>query len=430
MIVRGSLAAVLTAAPALYALARGRRMVARKSEPTIRMELVRHRTGLYAMLVICATAAGMLASCWALAPAALLLAMAGSFGSRRRLYGETWGFAAWALQSVRLLVGILGPMFALALAPAAVLSLGDRWWIGGLLLAPALVVWVRNQPRFTTWALGARPLGEAALEERLARIVERSEIDGVKVYRAGHPGGVLANAVALTGPGQRRVVFGETLLRELSSEETTAIFAHEIAHTEEHAPRWESGRMGRTSVVLPVAAALALPAMLRLSGVPLVTGGLVAGLVVVVGLAAVAVRRRKHEAECDLRAVELGADPEALIRGLTKLHDLALIPRRFTPAMERSATRRSRSPRRWTRSRSCASTTTHTIYARALATTGWRGWPTTTTTAPSGGPPPWTARSAPSRCRCSTTAASWSWRRCTPACSARSSWGIRPSRAR
>ena len=338
MIVRWSLAAVLTVAPGLYAWVRGRQMVARQGEPTLRMELVRHRGGLYAVLLICATAAGMLASSWALPPVALLLAMAGSFPSRRRLYGETWSFAAWAVQSVRLLVGILGPVFALASAPAAVLSLGDRWWIGGLVLTPALVLWVRNQPRFTTWALGARPLGEAALEERLAAIVDRSKTDDVKLYRAGHPGGVLANAVALTGPGQRRVVFGETLLGGLTSVETAAIFAHEIAHVEEHAPRWETGRMGRMSLVLPAAAALALPAMLRLAGVPLVTGGLVAGLVVIIGLAAVAVRRRKHEAECDLRALELGADPEALIGGLTKLHDLALIPRRFTPAMERSAT--------------------------------------------------------------------------------------------
>ena len=48
--------------------------------------------------------------------------------------------------------------------------------------------------------------------------------------------------------------------------------------------------------------------------------------------------RQRQETACDLRAVELTADPDALIRGLTKLYTVARMPRRTEQQKERSAT--------------------------------------------------------------------------------------------
>ena len=48
--------------------------------------------------------------------------------------------------------------------------------------------------------------------------------------------------------------------------------------------------------------------------------------------------RQQHETASDLRAVALTGDPEALVRGLTKLHAIARMPRRWDLQFERHAT--------------------------------------------------------------------------------------------
>jgi len=48
--------------------------------------------------------------------------------------------------------------------------------------------------------------------------------------------------------------------------------------------------------------------------------------------------RQQHETASDLRALALTGNAEALIRALTKLHDLSRIPRRWTAEVERRAT--------------------------------------------------------------------------------------------
>ena len=58
-------------------------------------------------------------------------------------------------------------------------------------------------------------------------------------------------------------------------------------------------------------------------------------------LAAMAMRARdkqRQETTCDLRAVELTGDADALVRGLTRLYTIARIPRRTEQQRERSAT--------------------------------------------------------------------------------------------
>jgi Zn-dependent protease with chaperone function len=50
-----------------------------------------------------------------------------------------------------------------------------------------------------------------------------------------------------------------------------------------------------------------------------------------------AAKSQQHETESDLRAAALCGDPEALVRGLVKLHLHARIPRRYDVDIERAA---------------------------------------------------------------------------------------------
>jgi hypothetical protein len=50
------------------------------------------------------------------------------------------------------------------------------------------------------------------------------------------------------------------------------------------------------------------------------------------------VQGRHHETASDLRSVELGGDPEALARGLTKLYTFGRLPRRWAASIERRST--------------------------------------------------------------------------------------------
>src|SRR5262245_47721626 len=58
---------------------------------------------------------------------------------------------------------------------------------------------------------------------------------------------------------------------------------------------------------------------------------------VALGLVMRGAARQKHEAESDVRAVELCGDAEALVRALVKIHALAHLPRRWALDFERHA---------------------------------------------------------------------------------------------
>ena len=45
-------------------------------------------------------------------------------------------------------------------------------------------------------------------------------------------------------------------------------------------------------------------------------------------------RMQAHESDADLRAIELCGDPEALIRGLTRIYQINHIPRRWSAQLE------------------------------------------------------------------------------------------------
>ena len=214
----------------------------------------------------------------------------------------------------------------------------------GIVASAVYLVWHRNFVRVWLTLHQASPLDagspHAALLPRFRAVLERA---GARlpvhptVHRYGAPGGQVVNAAALCSLNVRAVAMSDTLLANLDADEATAIFAHEIAHHEHYTDALLRKRRV-AGIVLAVCLA-ALPAL------HLATGGrytlAIDGLFLVAILIFVARGQqghRAHETECDLRAVDLSGDADAVIRGLTKIHALSLVPRRFSQEFERAAT--------------------------------------------------------------------------------------------
>jgi len=167
---------------------------------------------------------------------------------------------------------------------------------------------------------------------RFEAIVAKSRARPPKILEFGSPKSHFANALASPQPRQANVLFSRALLRHLDADETTAIFAHEVAHLE----LYTSKRMRFAGWVLFFIIAIGVL-------FPFITGSaFTAQLVWLFAISVGAVlrrgRRQQRETQCDLRAVELCGDAGALIRGLTKSHELGRIPPRWDAKRARRAT--------------------------------------------------------------------------------------------
>lgn len=112
---------------------------------------------------------------------------------------------------------------------------GAQWWLwaaGGLLLfnvllsnlAPVLIM-----PLFNKYV----PLGEehADLAERLMKLAERAGTKVRGVFKFDMSKRTRAANAALTGIGNtRRIVLGDTLINEFTSDEIETVLAHELGH--------------------------------------------------------------------------------------------------------------------------------------------------------------------------------------------------------
>lgn len=213
---------------------------------------------------------------------------------------------------------------------------GEAWWLWGfglffgvqllmVVLYPRLILPIFNK---------LTPLPEGALRERLFRLADRTGfkastievMDGSK--RSGH-----ANAF-FTGFGRfRRIVLLDTLLNQLTEEETEAVLAHEVGHYRRgHIPK-----MLATSAALQFAGFGAIAALARSAwfnpgfGFPegelapafllfALTSGLVTFWFAPLGNRV----SRKHEFEADAFAREAMGGPEPLVSALRKLASKSL----------------------------------------------------------------------------------------------------------
>jgi Zn-dependent protease with chaperone function len=317
----------------------GRRLRRDTADPLLAERLLAFRgnanaIGAVAIAVVLATAGR---DAWWLVPLQILSALAGWFPTRKRLYEETWSLPAYLGFITRVWLGFAGPWILIALTPAAVHSAAHaaRWPAAAALLALALA-WQFAFAPVLLRLLNAEPLRREDLEARLRAVVERSRAAAPSVFRVEARGGRWANAFALPDTRRPRVVFTATLLDTLGVDELSAIFAHEVAHLEHFDAAWIRRHVAFVTAIA-VAAALLVPVLgPRLEDHVTIACWLWA-ILVLVGLLVRVVRHNEHESHCDRRAAELCGDPEALVRALTRLHTLALLPRRWTKENEEMA---------------------------------------------------------------------------------------------
>ena len=269
---------------------------------------------------------------------------AAAYPLRRALYQETWSFLSYCLFYPRTLIGMFGFWIAVLALPELASQAGPYDWMVALGLVCVLVLWNVRYADVARWCLGTAPLDEGELLAACRALAVKCDLPEMRFDRIVLSGGVIANALALPSLRSPSVLFTETVLERFERQEILAICAHELAHFDHFNAKYLRRLRTRTLLLIAVGA-IAAP-VARMAGID---WGLLPNvcwlMAVVASLAARAKGRQRQETMCDLRAIELTGDSEALIRGLTKLYTLARLPRRVANQTEQSATHPSLSRR-------------------------------------------------------------------------------------
>jgi Zn-dependent protease with chaperone function len=337
---------VLTLAPALIAWWHDRRLLDKANDPALPELLANRRRLNVRTIAFCAVLMivfGGANAAWGI-PLLVVLLIGVAYPVRTRVLGETWGCGAYLWHTAASIIGGFGFWIALCYAPSVVrwmtdvAGAGRPWLAVGLaaVVAALLLVWEARYPRFWLRTHAAERLETAELTPRFQEIVRRAGTIAPAVYRVGPQGSRFVNAVALPSVREPSVAMGNALLDLLAPDEAAAIFAHEVAHFDHFTPRYvrRSQLINRllivTGVTLPLLAAFA---QVTWAG----WIGWVWPFIVLGALGRRAAKSQQHETESDLRAAALCGDPEALVRGLVKLHLHARIPRRYDVDIERAS---------------------------------------------------------------------------------------------
>jgi Zn-dependent protease with chaperone function len=325
----------------------GRQLAGRLNDPALPELLAEHRRrqGMVLVGVMCAlgfvaasggvnvTAAGIVGG--------LLTAYAGcvaaAYPLRRVLYEETWTFSAYLLYSFRALFGLFGFWLLIAALPAAAAIAGRLDWFVGLALGSLLVWWNVRYADILRYCLRTQPLADGALLAECRRLAIACNLPGTRFERIQLSGGVIANALALPSRRTPTVLFTDTVLERFEQDEILAVCAHELAHFEYYHPA-RLRRLNIASYTIVALGAIAMPAT-RIAGAE--WGVFMTTLWFAAVACTIAMRARgkqQQETTCDLRAVALTGNPEALVRALTKLYTIARMPRRLAAQTEQAST--------------------------------------------------------------------------------------------
>ena len=341
-----ALLALIALLPGAISWWSGRRLARLADDPLLPELYAAHGRRNRATLIVALVGLGCVAwwtfSSWA-APLILfgLVALAGLIAAdyplRRVLYHETWSFASYAWFYPRVFVGILGFWIVLATMPSLVALAGTWDWLAGAGLAGVLVLWHTRYADVVRSCLRARPMADGEFLLQCRALADACGVPQPRFERIDLGGGVIANALALPSLPTSSVLFTDTVLDRFDRQELLAICAHELAHFEYYNP----GYLRRWNLVTYslIALGAACTPVARITGLD---SGLLPALfwfTAVLGTSAVRARgKQRQETTCDLRAVELTGDADALVRGLTRLHTIARVPRRTEQQAERSAT--------------------------------------------------------------------------------------------
>ncbi|MEV5209745.1 M48 family metallopeptidase [Micromonospora sp. NPDC053740] len=240
-------------------------------------------------------------------------------------YGmSTNGWSGWAVDLLKsyAVSAVIGAVALFAFY--AVIRLAPRWWwafgaagaavLVGLLsfVLPVLVEPVFN--RFT-------PMEQGPLRTELMSMAARDGVPVRDVLVADASRRTRAVNAYVSGLGPtRRVVVYDTLLREATPAEVTAVVAHELGHAKDSdvAAGTLTGALGAAAAVVALYLLGSWGPLLRLAGVDSVAQPrafpLLVALVTVAGLVAAPVQAlmsRRVEARADAHALALTNDPES-----------------------------------------------------------------------------------------------------------------------
>ena len=166
----------------------------------------------------------------------LPLSYYGGFVLPHRFDQSNQSFKDWVMDIVKgVAVGAPLSLILLELLYLALRATGDLWWLwaaGGLLvfnvllsnLAPIIIM-----PLFNKFI----PLGDEhkELADRLLALAERARTKVRGVFKFDMSRRTKAANAALTGLGNtRRIVLGDTLINEFSTDEIETVLAHELGH--------------------------------------------------------------------------------------------------------------------------------------------------------------------------------------------------------
>ena len=331
--------ALLALAPGLVSWWDGRTLRKSMDDPALpeRLQAARVRRGTaFGVVFVLLFVASVDALVWSL-PLMLAFLMIAAYPLRRALYGETWSVLAYATFFVRLAVAVWGFWVLLGATLWMTSSSDFSGWPASIVLAGVLLIFNARYAEAVRFILRTRPIEHSVLIPRFQGLVEKSGIPVPRFEVVPLKGGVIANALALPSLRRSSVLFSETLLERLDPDEVVGICAHELAHLE-HFNHAFLRRINRENILLILLAAFAAP-VAKLLGL---TFFLLPELLWLMAVAAVIVRRAKNrqrnETASDLRAIQLCGDPEALVRGLTRLYTMARVPRRVDQQNEQHAT--------------------------------------------------------------------------------------------
>ncbi len=327
---------LLAMAPGLYVWWSSKRLIDRVDDPLL-PELLFSQTRRFASI-----AASAVVLCCLLAPEVAILlvlitvlgVMVGRFPSRKAIFKESWGIWAYLSHTMRFWLALLGAWLLVAWLPTFASRTESHVLLSTILVGVVAVLWVWFQPAILRMLLRAEPLDQADSQEPFRRVLEKARCRRPTVYHAAAKGGHWVNAFALPSLERPSVLLTDGLLEALSADEVTAIFAHEVAHLEHYHPkRLLLGRLG--FLVLTTIPILIWAGPYRSF---VADYAWVWPLALLFALLFATTSHQKHESASDARAAELSGDPEALIRGLTKIHVLSRISRRWDSNLEQWST--------------------------------------------------------------------------------------------
>jgi Zn-dependent protease with chaperone function len=346
---------LLAAAPAVYAWWSGRSLRRSIDDPALPDLLLARQQRVMQVTLVVIIAGALLPTPTGFGIAIVLAVMAAQYPIRRGLYGDTWSLWQYLRFTTFSAIAFVGLWLFPLIASLIVVQIARAWipepstsqialgFVLGVVAAVVYLVWHHYFVPVWLSLHQATPIDARTSGSLLARfdaVLDRagSRLAGrPTVHRYGAEGGQVINAAALCSLRTRAVAMSDALLAGLDEEESTAIFAHEIAHHEHFDTavlrkrrRWAYGLALLMTFIPPL---------------QLASGGRYAILIDTAFLAAILLLfargqrgHREHETACDLRAVDLTGDADTVIRALTKIHALSRMPRRFTQEFERAAT--------------------------------------------------------------------------------------------